>query len=117
MNNIKTIADFKRAMVPGTFWVSNITIYTNGMISVDGENTGLYVTQRKEGTILYRGEITPLSAKSLGCQPVSYKEFKLPSRRYSLNHPKPRSGNPGRLDFERDLLAILHAITKTNKGI
>ena len=84
-----------------------IDIYTNGAISIDGQDTGLGVTQRGSGTVLYRREISELSARSLGCEPVRYEEIPLPHQRYSLNHAAPLSGNPGLTQFEADVRAIL----------
>lgn len=74
-----------------------INIFTNGAISIDGEDTGLFVTQIKDGTLLYTGE-----SKSLN---RAYKVHKLPSQVYSLAFPNTTlSGNPGRAAFEKDLL-------------
>lgn len=76
--------------------VVNIDIYTNGHIHLDGKDTGLGVTQRASGTVLFRRE-----------DRGGYREIELPHRRYSLVHPAPRSGNPGLAQFEADVRASL----------
>jgi hypothetical protein len=77
----------------------SITIYTTGKISIDGNDTGLGVTQRESGTVVFIRET--MSTK--------YREIQMPSLRYSLAHDAPASGNPGRAQFEVDIRAAIHA--------
>jgi hypothetical protein len=77
-----------------------ITIFDNGNISIDGRDTGLGVKQTGEGTVLFRREIS-------GRQ--DYEAISLPHACYSLAHPNPASGNPGRQQFEADLRAVLES--------
>jgi hypothetical protein len=72
-------------------------IHTNGSIEIDGQSTGLSVTQKNDRTVVYVPE-------SSG---VKYKEYPMPSARYSLAHDAPVSGVAGRADFERDLKALI----------
>lgn len=86
-----------------------MTIYTDNSIDLDGQRTGLRVTQRRDGTVVY-------SADHGG---VNYREYKMPHPRYSLVHdnPKPMHATPelaakfppaaGRAQFEADLRAML----------
>ena len=75
----------------------SIQIHTNGHISIDSKDTGLGVTQGENGTIVFVRE-------GLG---RTYKQISMPHARYSLAHDKPASGNPGRAQFEADLLDAL----------
>lgn len=84
-----------------------MTIYTDGNVVIDGRHTGLHVTQRRDGTVLYRPEVSALAARSLRCEPQPYQEITLPHKRYSLAHPKPLSGNPGCDQLEADVRAYL----------
>ena len=61
--------------------------------------SGFHISQSKNGTVLYQPE--SLLAKT------KYKEFPLPSPRYSLAHDKPASGVEGRKEFDRDFLNFL----------
>jgi hypothetical protein len=73
------------------------------------KNTGLKVTQRRDGTVVY-------SANPGG---LHYCEHPMPSARYSLAHdaPKPQHASPeisakfppsaGRAQFETDLRALI----------
>lgn len=74
-----------------------ITINSNNSIIIDGENTGLYVTQRASGTVVY-------SASHGG---RNYKEHQMPQTRYSLAHTAPTSGAAGLGQFEADLRALI----------
>ena len=65
----------------------------------DHRFSGFHITQSKNGTVLYQPE--SLLAKT------KYKEFPLPSPRYSLSHDKPASGAAGRKEFDRDFLNFL----------
>lgn len=70
----------------------SIVIYTNGKISINGADTGLSVSQTKDGTLLIK---------------ANGEAVQLPQNRYALSCSKPASGVPGRDEFERDLLNIL----------
>jgi hypothetical protein len=70
-------------------------------ILLDGQSTGLSVTQKKDRTVVYVPE-----SRISG---VRYKEFQMPSARYSLAHDAPASGVAGRADFERDLKALIES--------
>jgi hypothetical protein len=76
-----------------------LTIDTSGYISIDGQDTGLGVSQGSHGTELYRREtIQPRRA---------YERLPLPHQRYVLSHPKGNDRNPGRDQFEADVRAVL----------
>jgi len=75
----------------------SMTIYQNGRISLDGNSTGLGVSQEKEGTNVFVCE-------RLG---GGYRRVEMPHKRYSLAADKPLSGAPGRAQFERDIRAML----------
>lgn len=80
--------------------MNTITIYNNGDISINGRATGLRVTQEQYGTAVYR--LQENERRSIELVPVP-----MPARRYALSCDKPASGNPGRADFEKDLLAVM----------
>ena len=61
-------------------------------IHIDDRDTGLFVRQDKEGTVVYT--INP------------YAERAMPHSRYALSHNTPASGVAGRCDFERDVRAF-----------
>lgn len=61
--------------------------------------SGFHVTQSKKGTLVYRPECHLTKTK--------YKEYSLPSPRYSLEHDRPASGAAGRQEFEKDFLEFL----------
>ena len=63
-----------------------------------GQKYGLYVTQRREGTVVYSASFTG----GLG-----YKEHKMPHARYSLTHEAPHSGAAGLRQFEADIRTLL----------
>lgn len=77
-----------------------LTIDTSNRISIDGQATGLAVTQRRDGTVVYTPEGTSRP----------YAEHKMPHARYSTAHEKPASGAAGRIQFEEDIRALLAAI-------
>ena len=86
----------------------SIQIYTNNGIKLNnqrieladkqGQKHGLYVTQSREGTIVYSASLTG----GLG-----YKEHKMPHARYSLTNEEPHSGAAGLRQFEADIHALL----------
>lgn len=74
-----------------------ITIYTNNRVSLDGRDTGLYVTQAPEGTRVYDTHGNTLA---------------MPAQRYSLASNNPASGVPGRQQFAADLRALLATLAR-----
>lgn len=74
-----------------------ITINSNNGISINGASTGLYVTQRASGTVVY----------SAGHGGKDYKEHSMPHVRYSLAHATPASGAAGLNQFEADITSLL----------
>lgn len=83
-----------------------MTIDTSGYIKIDGADTGLAVTQRGTGTVLYRREI-PAGWSASFPNGQAYAEITLARVRYSLAHDHPASGNPGRAAFEEAIRAYL----------
>lgn len=89
-----------------------LTINTDNTIDLDGQPTGLRVTQRRDGTVVY----------SVGAGGSNYREHKMPHARYSLAHdaPRPLHAKPelatkfpppaGRSQFEADLRALLASL-------
>lgn len=84
----------------------SMIIDTSGHIKIDGIDTGLAVTQRGNGTVLYKREI-PAGWSASFPRGQAYEELRLPHHRYSLAHDRPASGNPGRLAFEEVVRASL----------
>lgn len=74
-----------------------IEITTNNAIHLDGKDTGLGVTQKANGTVVYVREIAA----------TNYREVSMPHPRYSLAHENPASGVPGRARFEADLRGVI----------
>ena len=79
-----------------------------GRITINGQFTGLHVTQARNGTIVY----TPEGAAG------GYKEHTMPHARYSLAHDAPRPlhataelvekyKTPGRAQFVKDIFELL----------
>lgn len=68
------------------------------LADADGRKYGLYVTQRREGTVVY-------SASFAGG--IGYKEHKMPHARYSLTHEAPLSGAAGLRQFEADIRDLI----------
>ena len=64
----------------------------NGRISINGEFTGLGVSQSKEGTVVYTLE----TYNRFTNEGRKYKVHPIPQVRYSLAHDKPASGAAGR---------------------
>lgn len=58
-------------------------------------------TQKRDGTVVY----------SAGHGGANYKEFPMPSKRYSLACDNPASGVPGRAQFETDIRALIQSVT------
>ena len=74
-----------------------IQIDTADEILLDGQRTGLGLTQRREGSVVYTRER----------QGVRYAEHKMPHPRYSAAHDAPASGAAGRGQLEADVRALL----------
>jgi hypothetical protein len=90
-----------------------LQIDTSDSIIIDHKDTGLKLTQSRDGTVIY----TPESAAS-GQQ---YKEHKMPHARYSAAHdnPKPLHASPdlvakfktaGRAQLEADVISLLKTL-------
>lgn len=76
-----------------------IKIDTSNRIRLDGQDTGLALTQRASGTVVY----TPEGRHA-------YREHKMPHARYSTAHDAPASGAAGRAKLEDDVRALLQAL-------
>jgi len=87
-----------------------LTIDTSNRILINGCDTGLAMTQRREGTVIYTPESRANGAR--------YQEHKMPHARYSAAHdnPRPLHATPelaakyktaGRAHLEVDVLALL----------
>lgn len=79
-----------------------VQINTVNDIIINGEKTGLKVTQAKKGTIVYTPENLITGQK--------YQEHQMPEVCYSTAHDAPASGVAGKLKFEADVLALLAAL-------
>lgn len=77
-----------------------LTITQSNRIELDGNSTGLFVTQKASGTVVY-------SADHGG---ANYKEHAMPHARYSTAHDAPASGAAGRGQFESDIRALLETL-------
>ena len=77
----------------------SITIYENGSISIDGQDTGLGVSQGRYGTEVYTRE---------GAGRV-YKKHEMPAARYVLGSESPitKPGVATRAQFEKDIRSLL----------
>lgn len=76
-----------------------LQIDTANYILLDGRSTGLQLTQRRDGTVIY-------SADHGG---KDYREYKMPHTRYSTAHDAPASGAAGRIQLEADVRALVAA--------
>lgn len=76
-----------------------LTIYTNGTIFIDGADTGLGVSQTRDGTQVYT------RAAILGGAHSNFVHT-MPHARYSIAHDKPASGAAGRAQFEADIRSL-----------
>ncbi len=74
-----------------------LTIDTSDRIIIDGQATGLALTQRRDGTVIYTPE-------AFG---RPYAEHQMPRPRYSSVHEKPASGAAGRTQLEADVRKLL----------
>lgn len=84
-----------------------LQIDTSNSILINGRDTGLKLTQRREGSVVYTPE-SVLSGRK-------YQEHKMPYARYSAAHDAPskpgQAYDPnvtaGRAQLEADVLALL----------
>ena len=74
-----------------------LTVDITNRISINGQPTGLALTQRRDGTVIYTPE-------GIG---RAYAEHKMPHARYSTAHDAPASGAAGRAQLEADIVALL----------
>lgn len=74
-----------------------LTIHTDNTIEIDGERTGLRLTQRNTGTVIY----------STNHGGTNYREHPMPHARYSTAHDAPASKVAGRAQLEADLRALI----------
>lgn len=80
----------------------SLQIDTANRIRIDGKDTGLALSQTREGTIVY----TPESRAS----GRAYKAHPMPHKRYSAAHDAPASGAAGRAQLEADVRALLSSL-------
>lgn len=88
-----------------------MTIHTNGYISLDGQFTGLAVTQGKCGTEVYtpeRARYDSTTGAYIG--QYAYKLHPMPRKRYALSTDEGSDKAPGRKQFEADIRALLAAV-------
>lgn len=76
-----------------------LQINTNNEILLDGKKTGLSLTQRQTGTVIYTPE-SPVSGHR-------YCEHTMPHARYSTVHESPSSGAAGVRQLEADVRLLL----------
>lgn len=87
-----------------------LQIDTSDSIIINGRDTGLKLTQRRDGTVVYTPESVSIGRK--------YQEHKMPYTRYSSAHDAPskpgQSYDPnvtaGRAQLEADVLALLERL-------
>lgn len=81
----------------------SMQIATNDEILLDGKATGLAVTQRREGTVVYTRERPG----------TNYAEHKMPHARYMLGSDSPitKPGVSTRAQFEADVRVLLGRIS------
>jgi hypothetical protein len=72
---------------------------TDNSLIIDGRDTGLKLTQRQDGTIVY----TPDNR----LRGQAYKQHQMPHKRYSVAHDAPASGAAGRSQLEADLRELM----------
>lgn len=76
-----------------------LQITTNNALLLNGKSIGLSLVQRREGTVVYTPD-SRLSGRS-------YREHKMPHRRYSTMHDAPASGAAGLVQLESDLRELM----------
>lgn len=79
-----------------------LSIDMTGRILLEGGQTGLSLTQRRGGTVVY----TPEGLCS------RYQEHTMPRVRYSTAHYNPSSGAAGLTHLENDIRALLVSLKK-----
>ena len=113
----------------------SIQIDTVGAIILDGKDTGLGVTQRREGTVVYTREKAGYRGPNVVRDPVGrneagimqweekvvqanrpgvrYAEHKMPHARYLLGSDSPitKPGVATRAQFEADIRALLVSLS------
>lgn len=84
--------------------ISGLSLDTLNFVYIDGKCTGLRLRQGSTGTELR----TPFDA----CAKQAEVIHKLPHKTYSSAHPRPDSRNPGKLQLEADIRALIPSIPK-----
>jgi len=87
-----------------------LQIDTSDSIIINGRDTGLKLTQRRDGSVVYTPERIAIGQR--------YQEHKMPHARYSAAHDAPcKPGQPydpnvcaGRAQLEADVLALLERL-------
>jgi hypothetical protein len=72
---------------------------TDNSLIIDGRDTGLKLTQRQDGSVVYTPE------NRLRGQ--AYQQHQMPHKRYSVAHDAPASGAAGRSQLEADLRELM----------
>lgn len=85
--------------------IDDVTIHANGDISTRGISTGLAVSQRRDGTVVY--------TKESQFSGTVYQEHKMPHQRYSLALDRPASGAAGRAQFIADIQALIDSLGRS----
>ena len=90
----------------------SLQINSANWIYIDNRDTGLRVTQRRDGTVVYTRERWDYHrALDVGesAVTVQYAEHKMPHARYMLSSDSPitKPGVATRAQFEADVLALL----------
>ena len=73
----------------------SVTIYTNGVIAINGRMAGLSVSQTPAGTSVINT--------------IDGSTVQMPCNVYSLAGDAPASGVAGRAQFDADILALMNA--------
>lgn len=87
-----------------------IQVTTNNEILIDGQPTGLSVTQAAHGTVVYSPEKRLYDGRGRDIGQQKYLEHKMPHLRYSLAHDAPASGVAGKGQFEADIRELLKSL-------
>ncbi len=77
-----------------------LRLYANGEIQLDGQATGLYLSQGKYGTEVY-------SPESLG---RPYRRHDMPAKRYSATTDLTKGGTAGVSQLEADVRGLLRRL-------
>lgn len=90
----------------------SMQIDTSGWIYLDGQDTGLAVGQRRDGTVVYtreRRDFGRVLAPGESAVTVRYAEHKMPHARYLLGSDSPitKPGVATRAQFEADVRELL----------